>query len=31
MGEFWTYITTNYQQILSLLGQHLYLSVFLYQ
>ncbi|AGK55348.1 ABC transporter permease/substrate-binding protein [Bacillus sp. 1NLA3E] len=28
MGEFWTYITTNYQQILSLLGQHLYLSVF---
>jgi osmoprotectant transport system permease protein len=28
MGELWTYLTGNYQQIFSLVGQHLYLSVF---
>jgi osmoprotectant transport system permease protein len=27
MADFWNYLTENYQQILSLLGQHLYLSV----
>jgi osmoprotectant transport system permease protein len=27
MGEFWNYINSNYEQILSLLGQHIYLSV----
>ena len=27
MGGFWNYLTANYEQIISLLGQHLYLSV----
>jgi osmoprotectant transport system permease protein len=27
MSGFWNYLTTNYEQVLSLLGQHLYLSV----
>jgi osmoprotectant transport system permease protein len=27
MGDFWNYLTSNYQQIFSLLGQHIYLSV----
>jgi len=27
MNGFWNYLTTNYEQIFSLLGQHLYLSV----
>ncbi|MCM2532050.1 ABC transporter permease subunit [Neobacillus pocheonensis] len=27
MGGFWSYLTANYQQIFSLLGQHLYLSI----
>lgn len=27
MSSFWNYLTANYQQILDLLGQHLYLSV----
>jgi osmoprotectant transport system permease protein len=27
MSEFWNYLTTNYQQILNLLGQHIYLSI----
>jgi osmoprotectant transport system permease protein len=27
MTEFWNYMITNYQQLLSLLGQHLYLSI----
>ena len=28
MNEFWNYLTLNYQQIISLLGKHIYLSVF---
>lgn len=28
MKEFWNYLSSNYNQIFSLLGQHLYLSVF---
>ncbi|WP_147535355.1 glycine betaine ABC transporter substrate-binding protein [Bacillus marasmi] len=27
MSELWNYLTNNYQQVLSLLGEHLYLSV----
>jgi osmoprotectant transport system permease protein len=27
MGTFWNYITANYQQLFSLLGQHIYLSI----
>lgn len=27
MGNFWNYLTNNYQQIFNLLGQHLYLSI----
>ncbi len=27
MGEFWSYLTANYQQIFSLLGEHIYLSI----
>lgn len=27
MSGFWNYLTSNYQQILSLLGQHIYLSI----
>ncbi|WHY84218.1 glycine betaine ABC transporter substrate-binding protein [Neobacillus novalis] len=27
MSDFWNYLTGNYQQILSLLGEHLYLSI----
>jgi osmoprotectant transport system permease protein len=27
MGNFWNYLTANYQQIFSLLGTHLYLSI----
>ena len=28
MSTFWNYVTANYEQILNLLGKHLYLSVF---
>ncbi|MGG5254132.1 glycine betaine ABC transporter substrate-binding protein [Neobacillus sp. SM06] len=28
MSEFWNYLTLNYQQIISLLGKHIYLSIF---
>ncbi|MEH7106680.1 ABC transporter permease/substrate-binding protein [Bacillus sp. JJ1764] len=28
MREMWSYLSTNYQQILELLGQHIYLSIF---
>lgn len=27
MGNFWNYLTTNYQQIFNLIGEHLYLSI----
>ncbi|MFZ7944434.1 MULTISPECIES: glycine betaine ABC transporter substrate-binding protein [Bacillaceae] len=27
MGAFWNYLTANYQQIVNLLGEHLYLSI----
>lgn len=27
MGEFWNYLSVNYQQVLSLLGEHIYLSI----
>ncbi|MEH7352088.1 glycine betaine ABC transporter substrate-binding protein [Neobacillus drentensis] len=27
MSDFWNYLTSNYQQIFSLLGEHLYLSI----
>nr|WP_263326169.1 glycine betaine ABC transporter substrate-binding protein [Neobacillus sp. Marseille-Q6967] len=27
MGEFWNYVSSNYEQLINLLGQHIYLSV----